>query len=85
MDLSGVANSVCATVLVIFGTAEINLEDSGGGVLEGSVANATPGPGGVNAGATACVNSVGLVEVRCSSTSTEPAKARGEWTVLCSL
>jgi hypothetical protein len=77
MDLSGVADRVCATVLVIFGTAEINLKDSAGGVIEGSIANATPGPGGVTAGATACANSVGLVEVRCSSTSTEACQ--GAW------
>src|SRR5262249_12324544 len=56
MDLSSSVDSVCATVLVSSGTVDINVKDSAGLVLEGSVANATPGPGGVTAGATACAN-----------------------------
>src|SRR6185369_2214451 len=71
MDLSGAADSVCGSVLVISGTVEINLKDSSDVQLEGSIANATPGPGGVTAGATACANNVGHVEVRCSGTSTQ--------------
>jgi hypothetical protein len=79
MDLSGAADSVCATVLAVSGTIEINVRDPADTVLEGSIANATPGPGGVSAGATACANNVGLVEVHCSSTSTEDCK--GAWRV----
>lgn len=79
MDLSGAADSVCATVLAISGTVEINVKDPADAVLEGSIANATPGVGGVTAGATACANNVGLVEVRCSGTSTEDCK--GAWRV----
>ncbi len=79
MDLSGVADEVCASVLAITGTAEINLQDPAGAVLEGSIANATPGVGGVTAGAAACASNVGLVEVRCSANSTEDCK--GVWRV----
>jgi hypothetical protein len=79
MDLSGAADSVCGSVLVISGTVEINLKDSSDVQLDSSIANATPGPGGVTAGATACANSVGLIEVRCSGTSTQACK--GAWRV----
>jgi hypothetical protein len=78
MDLSTAAASVCGSVFAISGTVEINLRDSST-VLEGSIANATPGPGGVTAGATACANGVELVEVKCSGTSTQPCK--GAWRV----
>jgi hypothetical protein len=79
MDLSGAADSVCATVLALSGTVDINVKDPADAVLEGSVANATPGVGGVTAGATACANNVGLVEVRCNASSTEDCK--GAWRV----
>ena len=65
--------------LAISGRVDVNVKDGAEVVLEGSVANATPGPGGITAGATACANNVALVEVRCSSSSTEPC--RGAWRV----
>ena len=79
MDLSSVADSVCATVLAVSGTVDINLKDSANVVIESSIANATPGVGGVTAGATACASNVALVEVLCASTSTEDCK--GAWRV----
>ncbi|MGD9535875.1 MAG: hypothetical protein AB7P52_02310 [Alphaproteobacteria bacterium] len=77
--LSGTADSICASVLVISGTVEISVLDAAGTTLETGIANATPGPGGLSAGATACADNVGLVEVKCSATSTEACK--GAWRV----
>jgi len=79
MDLSSVPDDVCASVLVVSGTAEINLKDPADVMLESSTANATPGVGGRPAGAAACASNVGLVEVRCSASSTEDCK--GAWRV----
>jgi len=78
-DLSGTADDVCASVLGISGTIEISVLDAAGSVLETGVAIATPGVGGLSAGATACADNVGLVEVKCSANSTEPCK--GAWRV----
>ena len=77
VDLSSSPDSVCASVLIVSGTVDILVKDAAGTVIEGSIANATPGPGGITAGATACADGVGLVEVLCSSNSTEPC--RGAW------
>src|SRR5262247_1180358 len=40
MDLSGAVDTVCASVLAVSGTVEINVKDAAGLVLEGSIANA---------------------------------------------
>jgi hypothetical protein len=79
MDLSSAPDTVCATVLAVAGTVDITVKDPADAALEGSVANATPGVGGVTAGATACASNVGLVEVRCNAASTEDCK--GAWRV----
>ena len=78
-DLSGAADSICASVLAISGTVEISVLDAAGLNLETGIATATPGPGGLSAGATACADNVGLVEVKCGATSTEACK--GAWRV----
>lgn len=77
VDLSTANMNLCASILVVSGKADINVKDSGGATLQGSVANATPGVGGIFAGATACADAVGLVEVKCNSTSTEVCQ--GAW------
>lgn len=80
VDLSSVPDSVCASILLISGTADVILLDAAGVSIEASGAVATQGsPGGITAGATACASNVGLVEVKCSGTSTEPCK--GAWRV----
>jgi hypothetical protein len=79
LDMSGSTTGACASVLLISGTVDISVKDGAEVVLEGSIANATPGVGGITAGATACANNVALVEVRCSSSSTEVC--RGAWRV----
>lgn len=79
MDLSSTADSICASVLLLSGRVDVSLLLEDETVIESSTANATPGVGGVTSGATACANGAQLVEVRCSSTSTEPC--RGVWRV----
>lgn len=79
VDLSSTPDSVCASVLLLSGTVDVSLLLEDETVLESSIANATAGPGGVTTGATACANGAELVQVKCSSTSTEPC--RGAWRV----
>ena len=79
MGLSTSPASVCASILLISGTVDILVKDAADVVVEGSIANATPGPGGITAGATACGDNIGLVEVLCSASSSEPC--RGAWRV----
>ena len=79
MDLSTAPASVCASILVIEGRIDILVKDPANVVIEGSIADVTPGPGAITAGATACGDNVGLVEVLCSATA--PASCRGAWRV----
>lgn len=79
MDLSSSPASLCASILVIEGHVDILVKDPADVVIEGSIADVTSGLGGLTAGATACGDNVGLVEVLCSATA--PDVCKGAWRV----